>query len=577
VIAAACLVAAVCTPHPVALASPTTPVYVFPIPNARFVAPRTQVVFRGLNIGQLGVIRVTGSRTGVHHGRVLGDSDNAGGSFLPDLPFSPGERVTVATALNIVGGSGGSFSFRIAFPARGNRESPFKRARRDPDDVRHFHSRPDLAPAAVRVLRRSARANRGYIFVAPHTGPLQDGPMILDSKGRLVWFKAFRRKHFVSDFRVQRLYGKPVLTWWEGVIRLGTGDGADVIYDQSYHEVGAVHAANGLTTDFHEFQLTSRGTALITSYFSVFDDARSVYGSRHQDVAEGIVQEIDIPTGLVLFEWDSLDHVPLKGSYGPLKAPYNYFHLNSVDEDLDGNLIISGRNTWSAYKVNRLTAKTMWILGGTHSSFKMRPGTRFAYQHDVRVRSRGDRIVTVFDDGGSPFVHHSRALTLRLDFRHRRVSRVREDDHRPTLWSQFEGNVQQLPRGHLFVGWGQQPYFSEFDGNGRMIFDARFVDANITYRAWRLPWRGTPASLVAVAAHKRGRRATIWVSWNGATNVSFWRVLGGRSANSLTPIRVVRKRGFETAIKTRSRPWVAIEALDRAGRAIGLSAAVRVR
>ena len=540
-------------------------VWVFPSPGSRFATPQTQITFRGLNISQFGPISVQGSSTGVHPGKVLGDSDGAGGSFVPFTAFKPGERVTVSTALDVLGGRRGTFHFKIAHQARGNRSNPFSFAPRVPGDVWRFHSAPSLRPAAVRVLKRSPHTARGDFFLAPQVGPVSNGPMILDSTGKLIWFDPVPGKDFATDLRVQRYQGNPVLTWWDGIIRKGVGEGEAVIYDTAYNQRAAVRAANGLKADFHEFQLTRRGTALITSYHSVFINARSVGGSRHQATLDGVVQEIDIPTGLVLFQWDSLDHVPLTGSHGPIKSPYNYFHINSIDQDFDGNLIVSGRNTWSVYKVNHRTGATMWVLGGKHSTFTMGRGTRFAYQHDVRVRTTHDRVVTVYDDGGSPFVHQSRGITLRLDMRHKRASLIRRDLHRPALRAKFEGNLQRLPNGDDFIGWGEPPYFSEFDRRGRMIFDARFVGPNLSYRVWRFRWNATPLSLPDVAAHTGRGRTTVWASWNGATDVFLWRVLGGPTPTSLRPVGTFRKRNFETQMSVRPQSYIAVDALDARG------------
>jgi hypothetical protein len=485
-----CLLAILC--HPAGAPAAAGPVYVFPSPNTLFATPQTQITFRGVSVSQLGHITVSGSSSGAHAGKVLSDSDNGGGSFVPDRSFTPGEYVTVSTGVNIAGGSSGSFRFRVASPAPPNHAAPFPATGRVRGDITRFRSRPDLAPASVRIVRQSRRTARGDIFVAPEVGPLQDGPMILDWRGNIIWFKPLSGRRFATDFRVQRYQGRPVLTWWQGGISVGIGSGQGVIYDTSYRQLAVVNAGNGLSADLHEFQLTPRGTALITAYYPVYHDATSVHGSRRQIVEDSVVQEIDIPTGLVLFEWHSLDHVPLLGSHGPVKIPYNYFHVNSVDEDTDGNLLISGRNTWSVYKVDRHTGATIWVLGGRFSSFAMGPGAQFSYQHDVRVRARGDRLITVFDDGGSPFVHNSRGITLRLDFRHKRATRLGELDHSPPLQAQFEGNVQTLPNGDQFVGWGQPPYFSEFNSRGQMIFDARFVDDNSSYRSWRMRWSATP-------------------------------------------------------------------------------------
>ena len=94
-------------------------------------------------------------------------------------------------------------------------------------------------------------------------------------------------------------------------------------------------------------------------------------------------------TGLVRYEWHSLDHVPLSDAYvsplpGSLKEPFDFFHVNSIDVKHDGDLLIDARNTWAAYDVDARTGQVRWRLGGRRSSFKMGPGTGTAYQHDAR-------------------------------------------------------------------------------------------------------------------------------------------------------------------------------------------------
>jgi hypothetical protein len=185
--------------------------------------------------------------------------------------------------------------------------------------------------------------------------------------------------------------------------------------------------------------------------------------------------------------------------------------------------------------------------------------------------------VTVFDDGAGAFAAHrqSRGVLLRLDFRRFTATRVNEVDHSPGLLANFEGNFQQLPGGNEFVGWGQQPYFSEYDRKGRLIFDARFVDENSTYIAMRFRWNGNPNTLPAVAASTRGRTTTVYASWNGATSLSSWRVLGGSNPNSLRAVGGGRRSAFETAISVGAQRYVAVEALDSRGRVLKRSGTIR--
>ena len=584
------LAAAILVAWPVAVlwpasgaAASSTPVSVFPVPGSRVVSPKAQIAFRGLPVSELGTIVVRGSRSGVHAGTILGDSDGRGGSFIPSTPFEPGEIVTVSTGLNILGASDGTFEFTVAIPAGGIPALHWPAASRVRGDVWRFRSRPDLAPAAVKITKLPRGTAPGDVFVAPQYGPVQDGPEILGPYGGLIWFQRLTGDDSASDFRVQSYLGKPVLTWWQGYVDAGIGVGEDVIYSSSYQQIAAVHAANGLSADLHEFEITPQNTALITAYYPVYWDASSVHGSTRQVVLDTVVQEIDIPTGLVLFQWDSLDHVPLSDSHEPLpkastRNPYDYFHINSIDPDWDGNLVISARNTWAAYKVSAQTGATIWELGGKQSSFKLGSGASFAFQHDVRVQANNDLFVTMFDDGaGPPTVHsQSRGIKLILDLKHLTARLVAQHEHTPALLSNYEGNFQQLPNHDDLIGWGQQPDFSEYNPRGRLIFDGEFVAGTPSYRAYRFQWSATPQTPPALAATASRGSTYVYASWNGATNVSGWRVLAGPTPSGLRRIRSVSKTGFETAASFRGAgPYVAVQALDSKGRVLGTSQTVR--
>jgi hypothetical protein len=555
---------------------------VFPIPGGRVAAPQTQISFRGVMTGHLGRVIVTGSRTGRHTGRVLADSDGQGASFLPAKPFAPGEVVTVKTGLQIPGTHAGTFHFSIAHPAGAIPVMPLDLAPRVAGDEFTFHSRPDLTPPAVEVTKQSGNAAPGDIFITPQQGPTQNGVMILNGQGALVWFQPIKPPNIAADLRVQRYQGKPVLTWWQGYSGAGVGAGEDVIYDSSYRQVAVVHAGNGLTADLHEFRLSSQGTALITAFYPVIWNASAMHGSTQQVVLDSVVQEIDVKTGLVLYQWDSLDHVPLTDSYEAMpksaNSPFDYFHINSVQEQQDGDLLISARNTWAAYDIDHQTGAIMWTLGGRKSSYKLSSGAVFAFQHDVRLHTDTDGTVTLFDDGGGPPRVHdeSRAITVRLDSSGKTATLVSENQHSPALAAAFEGNVQALSNGDQFVGWGQQPYFSEYNAKGQMMFDARFVDSNSSYRAYRFPWVGTPTGAPSVVATSQGTTANVYVSWNGATRVASWRVLAGSAANALQAVVTTGRQGFETQIPIATQPYVAVQALDAAGRTLATSSVVHV-
>jgi hypothetical protein len=431
----------------------------------------------------------------------------------------------------------------------------------------HYHSRPDLRPPPVEIVVQARRTAPGYVFIAPKKNVEQAGPLILDNRGHVVWFRPLDT-HAVTDFRAQRYRGRPVLTWWHGKPDEGDGESGYSIYDDRYRLVAHVEPGHGLLGDIHEFKLTRRNTALMTFIRQVH-----VKGRR---VLEGGFQELDLRTRRVLFEWHSIDHVRLVESYYHLpRKPdglYDYFHINSVELDRNGNFIVSARNTHTIYKIGRRAGRIIWRLGGKRSDFALGRDARFAWQHDARLLPNGN--LSLFDNSAGPQVRkQSRGLILHLDLERRLATVVRNFVHRPPLVSVDQGNLQRLPNGDFLAGWGHEPWFTEFGPRGAIRFDGRFGQGRVdSYRAYRFPWIGRPTRPPDVAVAGR----TLYVSWNGATAARKWRLLAGTGATSLRPVVTVSKSGFETAIPLRgSGGWVAVQALDRRGRSLARSRAVR--
>ena len=423
------------------------------------------------------------------------------------------------------------------------------------DNVQHFVSRPDLEPP--RVITRGTTTD--FVFLAPSSGPGRRGAMILDGRGDLVWFHPVTDK-VVTDFKVQQLRGRPVLTWWEGKSRHGLGEGEWVVADSTYRVVARVRGVHGLAADLHDFQLTPRGTALGL--------ANELVPWRHGHLLGGVVQELELPSGRLLHEWRSIDHVEpdeteIRGQPGPR---FDYFHINSVDEDADGNLIVSARNTWAAYKLAWPSGRIIWRLGGKRSDFSLGRGVRFYWQHDVRPHGGG--LVTVFDNGAAPAEEpQSRALLVHVDERRRRATLERAYVHRPErVLAHFMGNAQLLAEGHVFVGWGGSPFVTEFARDGAIVFDAQLPKAGQSYRAFRFRWSGRPTEKPALA----GANGALYASWNGATEVASWQLVEDGRA-----VQTVARTGFETQLRAAAdAKRAAVVALDARGSALGRSADV---
>jgi Arylsulfotransferase (ASST) len=442
------------------------------------------------------------------------------------------------------------------------------------------------APPPVNVLDRGGKLAPGDIFITPTatTGSgYANGPEILDNEGQPIWFLPLAQGQAASDFRVQSYQGRQVLTWWEGtpLSLAGPGPGTDYIANRHYQVIATVSAGNGQSANGHEFQITPWGTALLTIYKRQSANLTSVGGAANAQVLAGVVQEIDIKTGKVLFEWNSTEHVPFGDSHEPLPAnpsePWDYFHINAVKVDPDGSILISARHTWTIYKVDLHTSQTIWELGGRQSSFKLGPGVQFAWQHDPEVLSENGQGETlrIFDNesNGTPVLPATRIITVHIDYHSDTATLLSAFEHPEGLSAASQGDAQTLPDGDIFVGWGQLGRYSELDQSGDLLYDVTLASGYDTYRAYRFPWRGQPASgPSAIAQAQASGGASVQAIWNGATGVAHWQVLGGASQSSLHPIGSAHWNGLDTTIPVSAQTaYVQVVAYDHGWNRLGVS------
>jgi len=562
---------------------PGAGVDVSPEPGSDTANPDTQISFLGVPAAEIHAISVVGERSGNHAGRLRGYWQGDGASFVPAAPFDAGENVRVHATVGVgVGAKAVSFSFRTDTPYPTASVPAFHNPQAAPADYQSFYTLPGAQAPLMTVTTPDRDPGAGDILTTNGPGPGQYGPLIYTPQGRLVWFQKLSGGATAEDLNEQSYEGRQVLTWWKGrVLELGFGQGEDIVMSSSYQTVARVGGGNGLQADLHDFQVAPHDVAYITAFNPIRCDLRAIKGSPRGIITDTAVQEIDIKTGLVRWEWHSLDHVGVSESEVETPAdatPWDWFHINSIDAQPDGALFISARSTWAGYELQAGSGTIIWRLGGLKSSFKMGPGTETAWQHDGRILPDGE--VSLFDDGSNPPIHsQSRAVRITLDFKTHRARLSADYVHRdPPLLAASQGNMQTLPNGNTLVGYGGVPAISEYSQTGALIFDAHQPYDMSFYRAYRFPWNGRPSSLPALLATRNNtaEETIVHASWNGATDVSSWRVLAGTRSGSLTAQATIPDQGFESSSTLPKRySYLAVQALDSAGRVLGTSATVR--
>lgn len=490
--------------------------------------------------------------------------------------------------------------------------------------VWNFVSEPNLHPMKVTVITNKPKTNAGLIFLAPYAFSAnasigQQGTLILDNKGIPFWFRPLKSSNLMNtDFRVQTLYGKPVLTFWQGTLATpptytntpaGSSEAGSCYYilDNTYRVKQTVTAHKGFISDIHEFLITPDNTALLLSTKTVPMDLTPFGGPQNGYVQDFAIQEIDLATNKLIFFWDALDHISLDDSFEPASSAtssgniWDAYHLNSIGlTDKKDEIIFSSRNTWTIYRIKKSTGKIVWRLGGKQSDFTFEQGAAFSWQHDARLLPHN--IISMFNDNccesdtvppGTPPSH---GLILQLNFKKMTAKVKRTYFHNPNLNVSSQGNVQTLENDNRFIGWGQSQYYAEYAPEGNTanspsvntLYDAKMPGNNYTYRAYKHEWLAKPhyppkiavrsnRSIASPSRAEHTAEVTVYASWNGSTETAYWQVYAGRCKDTLEKITTADKKGFETAICVNNcGPYFQVKALDWQCNVIGQSQVVKL-
>jgi EmrB/QacA subfamily drug resistance transporter len=449
-----------------------------------------------------------------------------------------------------------------------------------------FASAPNLHPPKLRVDTNRLPNHQlgGYVMTtnfydvtkAPILG--QSGALMLDSQLEPVWFQPVPVQDVADNLHAQTYQGKPVLTYWQGQVT-STGlinTGQDIVVNQHYQPIAKITGQDGWTITMHEMVIKG-DDAWVTVNRNAPHNLSSVGGVNNGVIVDSGVQEIDLKTGKAVYTWDALDHIPYEQSKVTLPSngyPWDAYHINAVELESNDDMLISMRDTSAIYLVSIKTGKVIWTLGGKATDFKVPSADHFEWQHDAKLIDGGTE-VSMFDDhccditGSGTYLAPtgpSRALVLKLDKANHTVSEVEEYKIGNLVHSEYMGNTQQLANGNTFTGWGQAPFIAEFKkGNALPVFLGQYPSPDIAYRSYLQKWVGEPLTKPSAVALKAGGVA---VSWNGATQVTRWRLV----SSSGQAVTTTARDGFETDLSASgSVTGDKVQALNASGAVIGTS------
>ena len=361
----------------------------------------------------------------------------------------------------------------------------------------------------------------GYIFLTVSESSTNVGPylVIFRNDGTPLWYRRGDGSGWAAcaDFKV---LPNGLLHYAESYHTLSWTGGADVhhrILDSSYTQQEVVATGNGYLPETHEFQLLPNGNALLLSYYQSRMDLSTVASGAYPNalVAGAVIQELNGQRDVV-WQWRSWDYysfptyyaVPLAlGRMLTVRNPViDSFHVNSIDLDTDGNLLISNFMV-DSQKINRRTGEVMWRVGGFGNQFTFvgvppaQALIHFSTAHAVHRIQNGN--ILLFCNADQQATRSSAIYEYRLDEPNRVATLVWSYTPSTPWYSWHAGNAQRLPNGNTFIGWGgggvvpgvggltnyPVPACTEVTPSGQVVFEMVFNDPLVaSYRAFRFPY-----------------------------------------------------------------------------------------
>jgi hypothetical protein len=549
------LAVAILTAPVLAGGKPPELLYLSPRPGAQLVHQETNIIvrWRGMSLQDLhslsSMVSATGASSGDHPGSVEVSDDGRTVLFQPRVPFEAGEEVTVTLRRN--GAEPLTYSFQVTSasaprPPEAPVDPCLGQARTPGEHLCEAgHLCQAVVPSGLNGLGRPSESVPLPVSVPsdfpPLTVPILDGPapgkifisnlggtpylLLLENDGTPAFYR--RMPAFSRDFKVQR---NGLLSYQvDGEVR------RNYVMDSSYTVLDSVVCGNGYDTDEHEFLALPDGHfLLIGKDYQTVDMRQYVTGGRSNATVIGnIVQELDRDHHVV-FEWRSWDHFAITDCehLSLLAKTIDYVHMNAIDVDEDGNLLLSSRNMSEITKIDRTTGEIIWRFGGKHSMFALVDDPLgFTYQH--HIRSIGEGHYTLFDNGNYHDPSESRAVEYALDTTAMTATLVWQYRHDPIRYSWWMGSVQRLPNGNTLIGWGDGslPVLTEVAPDGRITHEVAFAYYAHCYRAFRFPWHGRAARpYLLVETHNDTVR--LFMNTFGDSSVVAYRIFGGTTPGS---------------------------------------------
>ena len=369
-----------------------------------------------------------------------------------------------------------------------------------------------------------------YIFIDNRGGNGDPWNVIFDNSGQPVWYSKYPDER--RDMKIQH---NGVLT----MLARDQGGNHFNGFNTNYQQITQYWTTNGYSGDEHELQVLADGT-----YFLIGLDTETVDmsqyiagGSTSASVTGDAIQEFTA-NGDLIFQWRAWDHLNILDEQQFIdltSSGFDFTHMNSIDVDTDGNILLSSRNTSETTKIDRNTGAIIWRLGGVRSSFTFPNDPLNGPRNQHAVRMVSTNLYTMFDDGNLHNPSVSRGVEFQVDTNKLTATVVWQYPPVPNtaLYAYYMGNAQRLPNGNTLIDWavGNLPKLTEIAPDGSKAFEMNWVNQYEAYRVWRCPWHGV-ALQPYLLVESYPDNVTLLFNQFGDTNVAYYSIYGGPTSQS---------------------------------------------
>jgi len=383
----------------------------------------------------------------------------------------------------------------------------------------------------INITTAGPNPDPDYIFLDNRGGGGHPYNVIFDNAGSPIWY--MREPDERRDMKVQH----------NGVLTLlaRTGGYRFVGLNTNYQEIASYWGVNGYGVDEHELQVLADGSYLLVALRSeTVDMSRYVAGGNPAaSVTEQVIQQFTA-AGDLIFQWRAWDHFDIRDQQSFIDltgSGFDFPHMNSLDVDTDGHILLSSRSTSECTKINHDTGEIVWRLGGPHGDLAFVNDPLQGTRNQHALRSVGTNHYTIFDNGDQHSPSESRAVEYQIDPTNHTATLVWQYPATPTpsIYSFYMGNAQRLTNGNTLINWavGNLPKLTEVRPDGTKAFEMNWVDQWESYRVWRCPWHGVALQPYLILEPYPDNLTLIFNQF-GDTNIAYYRIYAGPSPHPTT-------------------------------------------